>query len=306
MTTDLRATTWEDAAAKTFRFNSQNFIDEKLKTSVDGRAERAGPRVGVNLNKPAAKKFGLDQNGIFFPTDHMRRIILAARAGQTLLKVPVFDGSENGDKIYDTLSVIGAPIDPQTKKPDDAAAKDEVLVAYAPLAGHHQLFRADQRQAEKPGEQTPVYSISFELYENGISRALSLDYNDFVIAGEMTQLEIHPAKPAKTRLGSYPSVVLAVGQGDPPDDGFPAEFCAQRVDGVLAGSRLARMGVKQVVLVGGFRGLQAGHADADQAKFRAVDFLRQQFASAIENSTAQVGSDRRASGHGCGSESRRS
>ena len=40
MTTDLRATTWEDGAAKTFRFNSQNFVDQKLKTTVDGRAER--------------------------------------------------------------------------------------------------------------------------------------------------------------------------------------------------------------------------------------------------------------------------
>jgi len=36
----------------------------------------------------------------------------------------------------------------------------------------------------------PVYAIGFELYENGISRALSLDYNDFVISGEMTALEM--------------------------------------------------------------------------------------------------------------------
>ena len=46
-----------------------------------------------------------------------------------------------------------------------------------------------ERTGEKPrapGEQTPVYTIRFELYENGISRALALDYNDFVIAGEMT------------------------------------------------------------------------------------------------------------------------
>ena len=197
MTTDLRATTWEDAAAKTFRFNSQNYVDQKLKTTVDGRAERAGPRVGVNLNKPAAKKFGLDQNGIFFPTDHMRRIILAARAGQTLLEGPVFDGSDNGDKIYDTLSVIGAPIEPQTKKPDDAAAKDEVLLNMRRWPVSISYFERTNDKPNKPGEQTPIYSIRFELYENGISRALSLDYNDFVIAGEMTQLEIRPAKPCK-------------------------------------------------------------------------------------------------------------
>ena len=43
------------------------------------------------------------------------------------------------------------------------------------------------------GEQTPIYAITFELYENGISRALMLDYNDFVVTGEMTSLEIGEA-----------------------------------------------------------------------------------------------------------------
>jgi len=45
------------------------------------------------------------------------------------------------------------------------------------------------------GEQTPVYAISMELYENGISRALKLDYNDFVVAADMTTLELGEAKP---------------------------------------------------------------------------------------------------------------
>ena len=40
------------------------------------------------------------------------------------------------------------------------------------------------------GEQTPAYAIGFELYENGISRALTLDYNDFVVTGKLTSLEI--------------------------------------------------------------------------------------------------------------------
>ena len=50
-------------------------------------------------------------------------------------------------------------------------------------------------KSSKPGEQLPVYAISFELYENGISRALVLDYTDFSITGEMTSLEIKKAKP---------------------------------------------------------------------------------------------------------------
>ena len=45
------------------------------------------------------------------------------------------------------------------------------------------------------GEETPVYAITFELYENGISRALSLDYNEFVVTGKLTSLEIKAPKP---------------------------------------------------------------------------------------------------------------
>ena len=52
----------------------------------------------------------------------------------------------------------------------------------------------DRDAKSATGEQTPVYAMSFELYENGISRALSLDYSDFTISGEMTSLEMKKAK----------------------------------------------------------------------------------------------------------------
>ena len=52
----------------------------------------------------------------------------------------------------------------------------------------------DHAVGEKSGEQTPVYAITFELYENGISRALMLDYNNFSISGELKTLEIKDSK----------------------------------------------------------------------------------------------------------------
>ena len=55
----------------------------------------------------------------------------------------------------------------------------------------------DRDAKAKEGEQTPIYAIGFELYENGISRALSLDYNDFVLTGRMSTLEIKQAAPCR-------------------------------------------------------------------------------------------------------------
>ena len=55
--------------------------------------------------------------------------------------------------------------------------------------------RASKDSKEKSGEQTPVYAITFELYENGVSRALMLDYGDFVLSGELTSFEMKDVKP---------------------------------------------------------------------------------------------------------------
>ena len=53
----------------------------------------------------------------------------------------------------------------------------------------------DKTKNSESSEQTPAYAIGFELYENGISRALSLDYNDFVVTGNLTSLEFKEPKP---------------------------------------------------------------------------------------------------------------
>lgn len=190
---DLRTSTWEDGNAKNYKFNSQNFVDQKLVDAVDGKAERSGEAVDVNLSKPEVKKFPIGANMVF-PTEHMRRIIEAAKAEKTILEFPVYDGAETGEKVYNTLTVIGRPIAPGVRKPADAAAKIAALDGMVRWPVTISYF--DRAKAKSGGgEETPVYSIAFELYENGISRALTLDYNDFVITGEMSSLEMKAQKP---------------------------------------------------------------------------------------------------------------
>jgi hypothetical protein len=189
---DLRSTTWEDAAADRFMFKSQNYLNEQLIDAVDGEAERLPDNVRVTLARPTEKHFDLDRI-IAFPTDHMRRIIQAARSEQPLLDVPVYDGSEKGEKVYQTLSVIGHTIAPGERTPDDAAANNEALRTLKRWPVTVSYFD----RAAKNSDQPPLYSIKFELYENGISRALMLDYNDFVISGELTSLEVRNAQACR-------------------------------------------------------------------------------------------------------------
>jgi EipB-like len=191
---DLRSTTWEDGNAKTFRFNSENLLNERTTDTVDGHAERNAKTVAVKLSKPKEKNFTVPVSAVF-PTEHMRRIVIAAREGQNILEFPVYDGSESGEKLYSTLTVIGRPIAPGSKPPDDAAAKIPGLAKLTRWPVTISYFEHEDAVKEQTGEQTPVYAISFELYENGISRALVLDYTDFTIKGELTSLELKKPKP---------------------------------------------------------------------------------------------------------------
>lgn len=193
---DLRSTTWENGDATKFRFDSENLLNDKVTDTVEGSAERGSSGVKVDLDKPKDKTFTVPAD-IVFPTEHMRRIIEAARAGKTILEFPVYDGSDGGEKLYHTLTVIGAAIDPAKKPADDVTAKEPAMAGMLRWPVTVSYFDKKSEEAERTGEQTPVYAIAFELYENGISRALTLDYNDFSIKGELTSLEMKQAKACK-------------------------------------------------------------------------------------------------------------
>jgi hypothetical protein len=192
---DLRSKSWEDGAGKSYRFKIDTRMNDADSAPVDGVAERTGDHVTVKLKAPVAKTFTLDGNTVF-PTEQIERIIAAARAGKSVLELMVYDGSDNGEKVYNTLSVIGQPIpgDRSIATPDPSTANDVMksMTRWPVTVSYY-----DHDAKAKDGEQTPVYAMSFELYENGVSRALVLDYNDFVISGAMGKFDVKDSKPCK-------------------------------------------------------------------------------------------------------------
>jgi hypothetical protein len=123
----------------------------------------------------------------------MRRIIEAAREDKNILELPIYDGSEKGEKVYNTLTVIGPAIAPNERVPTDAAAGSQALAGLKRWPVTVSYFD----KSASGGDQAPVYAIKFELYENGVSRALMLDYNDFAISGELTSIELRESAPCK-------------------------------------------------------------------------------------------------------------
>jgi hypothetical protein len=182
---DMHSATFEDGLGKSFRFRIETKVDRNPGDNVDGQAQRADDgALSIDLKQPKRAKVDVGED-VAFPTEHLKRILAAARAGSHVLEVKVYDGSESGEKIFNTTTIIGKPIETQAVEKAAHVPALEGMKRWPVSISYFELGKKDS---------APAYVLSFDLYENGISRALKLDYGDFVLAGEMTQLDILPTK----------------------------------------------------------------------------------------------------------------
>ncbi len=180
---DVRTSQFEDGEGKLFRFKTQTMMGARLEDRNDGTAERRGAGYVVEIRQPKRDRFQFPGD-VIFPSEHLKRVIQAARRGETTFTVQVYDGSDEGKQVYDTLAVIGRRLEPGTSMGLEEAARKPELDAIARWPVKVSYFK------QGGGEVTPSYTISFDLYENGVTRALILDYRDFRMTGELTRLDL--------------------------------------------------------------------------------------------------------------------
>lgn len=179
--TDQRSSTFEDVEAGTFRFSTKSFTDDQLDTDVSGAASEQGGKVKIELTGPARREVELD--GSRFPAEHMLEVITRAQRGERVFESRIFDGSEEGDQTYLTTTIVGPSQEPKGTDSETAAVGALSKAEYWPVSIAY-------FEEEAGGDQVPIYSQSFKLYENGVTRDLTLDYGDFVLTGKLTKLEM--------------------------------------------------------------------------------------------------------------------
>ena len=182
----VNAMSFEEANGKSMRFQ----IDARgLQDTppVAGTATRgANDQLRVVLTKPSAQTldFGRD---VLFPTQHIERLIEAAKHGGGATQARVYDGSDTGAKIFATLSVVGK----------EATKPDEDVQAASALGGVRRwpvvISYFDEAKTDAP----PEYTLSFDLYENGVSGTLKLDYGAFALRARLRKLEMLPTSACK-------------------------------------------------------------------------------------------------------------
>ena len=186
---DMRSSTHESGDGKTFRFRIEILSNGQRSKLLEGASERAGGTLSVSLRAPAPLKSDLPTDALF-PVQQTLRGLAAVRADETAVELKVYDGSGDGMKIYHSLNIFGREV---TRPADDATV---------PLEGMKGLKRwpvtasyFDQQQ----GDAKPIYVLSFDMWENGVSGNLRLNYGDFALAGKLTHLELLKPTPCEKK-----------------------------------------------------------------------------------------------------------
>ncbi len=187
--TDARSATFKSPDGKRLNFSNETYAGEVLAEESSGTASRDKDGITVALTKPEEKN--LEINGpLVFPTAQMGKILASAVRGDAFLSMEVYDGSEDGQTVFETAGVIG----PVSTASDDVG--DETVITDAGLASlRHWPLTLSYFDRSDAGDDPPFYTMSFVIYENGVGRTLKIDYGDFALAGKLTGLELLPSTP---------------------------------------------------------------------------------------------------------------
>lgn len=181
-TIDARTTSFEAGDGQSYRFKTESSATGSPAEIVDGTASKEGAGYEIKLKAPKAETHREAKDALF-PNAQMKGVIQAARAGQHTYNVRLYDGANSGKEVYDTLSVIGKrietpPTEEPLKRPEfEKLARWPVTISY---------FKVGSDQ------DTPNYTITFELYENGVTGAVKMDYGSFALRGTLTRLDLLP------------------------------------------------------------------------------------------------------------------
>jgi hypothetical protein len=190
---DLRSNTYENGDATTFRFSGTQTRDQKPGEAATGEGKRAtrDADLAVELTKPEKKKITVG-NKAYLPVQHSIALVVAGRAGQTRFKADLYDGSESGDKVYETTATIGAEIAAGGNKKLPEVKNADVLNTLPawPVSISYYEKGSDGQDA------APAYELAFMFFENGVTRKLVIDYGEFSIKGDLKEITFLDPTPA--------------------------------------------------------------------------------------------------------------
>lgn len=188
---DFRVNLWEEGAGKRFRFTVDNKINGQTTRNADGEAKRVQDgSVSVAMNRPKGKKGDFD-GSISFPSAMMTNLLQAALKGERRFDARLFDGSEGGEKIFDTSATIGAKLE------GDKNARLEPVMRGEKLDSVPRWPVSIAYYDNSPGDRMPIYTMKSVTFANGVVSDLLFEFPDFSLAAKAVRYEPLAAEVCK-------------------------------------------------------------------------------------------------------------
>lgn len=184
-TADVRSNTLEDGKGRWFQFRFDTLSRGRVTKRVSGKAERNEKGIAVTFAEPKEKKISFPVNAVF-PVQQTLKVIAAAKAGQPIIELKTYDASGEGNKVYHSLHVIGRALSKPAADLTDNEKSMAGMKRWRIVASNFDLKNVDA---------PALYTLTFDLWENGISSNIKIDYGSFTMVGKMTRLEMLKATP---------------------------------------------------------------------------------------------------------------
>lgn len=173
---------WESKDGNRYRFFIRRFDGSGLTETVRGEAELGEDGSGTAVfHTPEEREVALPA-GTLFPTRHTMHVLARAESGDVPVWTLVFDGS--GDEgLFGVSAALSRRLAPNTPTRLSSSLLRGIPSWRVDLA----FFATGEENAEPEQEQ------GLRLFANGVVDEMRLDYGDFVLDADLTELTSLPS-----------------------------------------------------------------------------------------------------------------
>jgi hypothetical protein len=169
-------------------FEVSTSLADTVVDTARGTAIRDANGLVVELEEPRTDTLILPERALF-PMGMLEAVIAAAKAGETFVQFRTFDGTGGGSDVW-TVSVL---ITPAGAVADEDEAMFVEGLGFGDLA--HWRMALSYFPPAASGEQTPAFSTSMVVYENGFAQAAVYDLGQFAMRLKLTEFRPIAPKP---------------------------------------------------------------------------------------------------------------
>ncbi len=172
--------TWESKDGLSYRFDERKTRNGQSDEEIHGNAtlqSAGGPGKAV-IDKPKQTTLDLAP-GTIFPTAHTLALIHKGEIGQEFFTAELFDGST-----IDSAALVSAVIGPPKPTLEEIASLPKSPLLQRPGYYVNLSFFQDNSK-----DNTPDYSLSMILLDNGVSESMTIDYGDYVIKATLKKIQ---------------------------------------------------------------------------------------------------------------------